>query len=123
MALRPRFTTPFSRARDTALQYGLRPFKAFKPRTRFLIGFGFLVVITVLLLLTNYSSWFSADYRVVDVIRGNVVARAYVNGVDIVKTERRLNAARQCTVGGVVYRWARGQSSVRSFRAAWEDLK
>jgi len=27
MALRPRFTTPFSRARDLALQYVLRPFK------------------------------------------------------------------------------------------------
>ncbi len=123
MALRPRFTTPFSRARDTALQYILRPFKAFKPRTRFLIGFGFLVVITVLLLLTNYSSGFSADYREGDVIRGNVVARADVNGVDIVETERRRNAARQATRPILNFDSTRGESSVGSFRAAWEDLK
>ena len=63
MALRPRFTTPLSRARDVALQYLLRPFRVFEPRTRFLVGFGFLVVITALMLLSNYSSGFSEDYR------------------------------------------------------------
>ncbi len=123
MALRPRFTTPLSRARDSALQYALRPFKGLKPQTRFLVGFVFLVVITVLLLLTNYSSGFSADYREGEVIRGNVVARADVNGVDIVETERRRNAARQATRSIFNFDSTRGESSARSFRAAWEDLK
>jgi putative nucleotidyltransferase with HDIG domain len=123
MAIRPRFTTPFSRARDVALQYLLRPFKVFEPRTRFLISFGFLVVVTALLLLSNYSSGLSQDYREGEVIRGNVVARADVSGVDIVETERRRNAAREATRPVFNFDSTRGESSARSFRAAWEDLK
>jgi cyclic-di-AMP phosphodiesterase PgpH len=123
MTLRPRFTTPFSRARDKALQYVLRPFKVFKPRTRFLIGFAVLVAITSLLLISNYSSGFSQDYREGEVIRGNVVARADVGGVDIVETERRRNAARQAARPIFNFDSTRGDSSARSFRAAWENLK
>jgi putative nucleotidyltransferase with HDIG domain len=123
MALRPRFTTPLSRARDAALQYVLRPFKVFKPRTRLLVGFAFLVVITVPLLVSNYSSGYSQDYREGEVIRGNVVARSDVNGFDIVETEKRRNAARQGTRPIFNFDSTRGESSARSFRAAWEDLK
>jgi cyclic-di-AMP phosphodiesterase PgpH len=123
MALRPRFTTPFSRARDLALQYVLTPFKVFQPRSRFLIGFGFLVVVTVLLLLSNYPSGFSQDYREGEVIRANVVARADVSSIDIVETERRRNAAREATRPIFNFDSTRGESSARSFRAAWEDLK
>ncbi|MEP6568431.1 MAG: HDIG domain-containing metalloprotein [Acidobacteriota bacterium] len=123
MPLRPRFTTPFSRARDVAVQYVVRPFKIFKPRTRLLIGFGLLVAITVPLLVSNYSSGYSQDYREGEVIRGNVVARADVNGFDIVETERRRNAARQATRSIFNFDSTRGESSTRSFRAAWEDLK
>jgi putative nucleotidyltransferase with HDIG domain len=106
-----------------ALQYFLRPFKVFKPRTRFLISFGFLVAVTALLLLSNYSSGSSQDYREGEVIRGNVVARADVSGVDIVETERRRNAAREATRPVLNFDSTRGESSARSFRAAWEDLK
>jgi len=123
MALRPRFTTPFSRARDAALQYALRPFRVLEPRTRFLIGFGFLVAVTALLLLSNYSSGFSQDYREGEVIRSNVVARADTSGVDIEETERRRNAAREATRPVFNFDSTRGESSARSFRAAWEDLK
>lgn len=123
MALRPRFTTPFSRARDLALQYVLRPFKVFKPRTQFLIGFGFLTVVTVLLLLSNYSSGLSQEYGEGEVIRGTVVARADVSGVDIVETEKRRNAARQATRPVFNFDSTRGESSARSFRAAWQELQ
>jgi putative nucleotidyltransferase with HDIG domain len=123
MALRPRFTTPFSRARDAALQYALSPFKVLEPRTRFLIGFGFLVAVTALLLLSNYSSGFSQDYREGEVIRSNVVARADTSGVDIEETERRRNGAREATRPVFNFDSTRGESSARSFRAAWEDLK
>jgi putative nucleotidyltransferase with HDIG domain len=123
MALRPRFTTPFSRARDAALQYALSPFKVLEPRTRFLIGFGFLVAVTALLLLSNYSSGFSQDYREGEVIRSNVVARADTSGVDIEETERRRNGAREATRPVFNFDFTRGESSARSFRAAWEDLK
>lgn len=123
MAIRPRFTTPLSRARDAALQYLLRPFKVFKPRTRFLLGFGFLVVVTSALLLSNYSSGLSPDYREGEVVRGSVVARGDINTVDIAETERRRNAARQATRAVFNFDSSRGESSARSFRAAWEDLK
>ncbi|HEX9629359.1 MAG TPA: hypothetical protein VF961_05020, partial [Pyrinomonadaceae bacterium] len=69
MARRPRFTTRFSRARDLAAGYVMRPLRVFKPRTRFLIGFGALVLITTPLLLSSYSSNFAEDYREGDIIR------------------------------------------------------
>ena len=97
MTLRPRFTTPFSRARDLLLQYVVAPLNVFKPRTRFAIGFGLLVAVTAPLLLSNYASAFSEDYQEGDVIRGTIVARADIASVDISETERRRNAARQAT--------------------------
>jgi len=123
MALRPRFTTPFSRARDTFVQYVVRPFKVFSPNTLFAIGFGFLVAVTAPLLLSNYVSGFAEDYREGDVVRGSVVARADFTGVDIAETERRRNAARQATRPIFNFDSTRGASSARSFRAALEDLK
>jgi putative nucleotidyltransferase with HDIG domain len=123
MALRPRFTTPFSRARDKFVQYVVRPFKVFNPNTRFAIGFGLLVAITAPLLLSNYSSGFAEEYGEGEVLRGSVVARADITGVDIVETERRRNVARQATRPVFNFDSTRGASSARSFRAAWEDLK
>lgn len=123
MALRPRFTTPFSRVRDTFVQYVVRPFKVFSPETRFAIGFGLLVIVTSPLLLSNYSSGLAADYREGEVVRGSVVARADITGVDIAETERRRNAARQATRPVFNFDSTRGATSARSFRAAWEDLK
>ncbi len=123
MALRPRFTTPFTRVRDTFVQYVVRPFKVFQPRTRFLIGLGVLIALTTALLFNNYSAGFSANYREGDVIRGTVVAHTDVSGVDIAETERRRNAARDATRPIFNFDSTRGESSARSFRAAAEDLK
>src|SRR5258708_6644062 len=123
MALRPRFTTPLSRARDMLAQYVVRPFKVFKPGTRFFIGFGFLVLVTAPLLFSNYLSSFSADYREGEVVRGSFVAHADITGIDIAETEKRRNAARQATRPIFNFDSTRGDSSARSFRAAWDDLK
>jgi len=123
MARRPRFTTRFSRARDIALVYVMRPLRVFKPRTRFFIGFGALVLITTPLLLSNYSSSFAEDYREGDIIRGSIVARGDITAVDISETERRRNAARQATRPVFNFDSTRGETSARSFQAAWDDLK
>ena len=123
MTIRPRFTTPFSRARDLVMQYVVAPLNVFKPRTRFAIGFGLLVAVTAPLLLSNYASAFSEDYQEGDVVRRTVVARADITSVDISETERRRNAARQATRPVFNFDSTRGASSARSFRAAWEDLK
>jgi len=123
MALRPRFTTPFTRVRDTFVRYVVRPFKVFKPATRFRIGFGILVILTTLLLVSNYSAGFSSEYREGEVIRGTVVAPADVSGVDISETEKRRNAARDATRSVFNFDSTRGESSARSFLAAWDALK
>ena len=52
-----------------------------------------------------------------------MVARADITGVDIAETERRRNAARQATRPIFNFDSTRGESSARSFRAAWEDLE
>src|SRR5687767_245809 len=123
MARRPRFTTPFSRARDLLSQYAMRPLNAFQPRTQLIIGFVFLVAITTGLLFTSSSSSFSEDYREGEVVRGNVIARADITAVDIAETEKRRNAARQATRPIFNFDSTRGITSARSFRTAWEDLR
>src|SRR4030095_7772112 len=123
MALRPRFTTPFSRFRDLVAQWVVRPFKRFEPRTRLLMGFGFLVALTAALLVSNHSSGSAEDYREGEIVRGSIVARADTSGFDVVETERRRNAARLATRPIFNFDSTRGESSGRSFRAAWVDLK
>ena len=123
MARRPRFTTPFSRARDLLSQYAMRPLNAFQPRTQLIIGFGFLVAVTTGLLFTSSSSSFSEAYREGEVVRGNVIARSDVTAVDIAETEKRRNAARQATRPIFNFDSTRGITSARSFRTAWEDLR
>ncbi len=123
MGLRPRFTTPLSRARDAFARYLLRPFDIFQPRTRLLVGFAFLVTVTTLLLLSGYSSGFSENYKEGDIVRGTVVAPADITTNDILETEKRRAAARESTRPVFNFDSTRGASSAQSLRAAWEDLK
>ena len=123
MAIRPRFTTPFSRARDAVIQVLLKPLNVLQPRTLFLIGFGLLVVLTVPLLLGSFSSGSAQEYKEGDVVRESVVARTDSTGIDIAETERRRNAAREATRPVFNFDSTRGATSARSFRAAWEDLR
>ena len=123
MGLRPRFKTPFSQARDKALAYATRPLMAFRPRTRFLIGCGILVLATTLLLITNRSSSFNDNYRIGDVLSRSIVAPTDLTSVDPVETERRKVAARETTRAVFNYDSSRAESSVQSFRTAWEELQ
>jgi cyclic-di-AMP phosphodiesterase PgpH len=123
MALRPRFTTPFSRARDSVIRVVLRPLNFLQPRTLFMIGFAFLVAVTVPLLLGNFNTGFTQEYKEGEVVRESVVARTDSTGVDIAETERRRNEAREATRPVFNFDSTRGATSARSFRAAWEDLR
>src|SRR5687768_16466731 len=122
MARRPRFTTPFSRARDQPTQYAMRPLNAFQPRTQLIIGFVFLEAVTTGLLFTSSSTGFSEEYKEGEVVRGNVIARSDITAVDIAETEKRRNAARQATRPIFNFDSTRGVTSARSFRTAWENL-
>ena len=123
MAIRPRFTTPFSRTRDAIIRVLLKPLNLLQPRTLFLIGFGLLVVLTVPLLLGSVSSGSAQEYKEGEVVRESVVARTDSTGIDIAETERRRNAAREATRPVFNFDSTRGATSARSFRAAWEELR
>src|SRR5215213_1810037 len=123
MGLRPRFKTPFSEARDKVLAYAIRPLRVFQPRTRFLIGCSVLVLLTTLLLLNNRSSGFDENYKLGDVLGRAIVAPADLTAVDPAETERRKATARETTRAIFNFDSSRAETSVQSFRSAWEDLK
>jgi len=123
MGLRPRFTTPLSQARETFVRYLVRPFEVFKPQTRLFVGFGLLVVVTTLLLLSSYSSGLAENYREGDVVTRTVVAPADITTIDTAETEKRRNAVRESTRSSFNFDSTRGESSAESLRAEWEDLK
>src|SRR4030095_4701642 len=122
MGLRPRFKTPFSAARDKLLGYALRPLMVFEPRTRFIIGSSALVTLTTLLLV-NVSSGFGDNYKEGEVLNKVIVVPADITTIDVAETERRRQAAREETKAVFNFDSSRAEISVRSFLAAWEDLK
>ena len=123
MGLRPRFKTPFSQARDKLIAYALRPLMVFRPRTRFLIGCGVLVLLTTLLLMTTRFSGLSGNYELGEVLNRSIVAPVDITAEDSIETERRKAAARESTRPVFNHDSSRADTSVQSFRSAWEDLK
>ena len=123
MGRRPRFTTPLTRVRDTLIKYVVRPLDVFSPAVRFLIGFAVLIIVTALLLFTNYSSSLYGDYKDGEVVKATVVSPADITTVDISETERLREAARQATRPVFFFDSTRDESSAQSFQAAWEELR
>ena len=114
MARRPRFTTPLTIARDAFVLYVVRPLDVFPPTVRFVIGFTFCVIVTALLLFSNYSSSASEHYKEGEVVKATVVSPADINAVDIGETERKRTAAREATRPVFYFDSTRGESSVQS---------
>ena len=123
MGFRPRFKTPLSQARDKLLAYLYRPLLVFQPRTRFLIGCSVLVVLTTLLLLTNRASSFYENYSLGEVLGRSIVAPSDLTAVDQPETDRLKNIARESTRTVFNYDSSRAETSVQSFRSAWDDLQ
>src|SRR5215208_3359669 len=123
MGLRPRFKTPLSQARDKLTNYAIRPLMVLQPRTRFLIGCSVLVILTTILLLNNLTSSFTENYRLGDVLGRSIIAPADLTAVDQAETERRKAVARQTTRIVFNFDSSRAETSVQSFRTAWEELK
>jgi cyclic-di-AMP phosphodiesterase PgpH len=121
MGLRPRFKTPFSEARDQLLAYAIRPLLVFQPRTRFLIGCAMLVILTTLLLITDYSSGLPDDYKEGEVVARDIVAPADITAVDAAETEKRKIAAREATRPVFNFDSSRAETSVQGFRTDWEE--
>ena len=123
MGFRPRFKTPFIQARDKLLAYLYRPLLVFQPRTRFLIGCSVLVLLTTLLLLTNRSSSFNENYQLGEVLGRSIVSPSDITTEDKAETERLKNLARSSTRSVFNYDSTRAETSVMSFRSAWDDLQ
>src|SRR5262245_16154575 len=123
MGLRPRFKTPLSQTRDKLVSLAIRPFMMFEPRTRFFILSGILVLLTTPLLLSSYSSSFTLNYKEGDVLTRAIISPADITTVDLVETEQKRAAARKATRPIFNYDSSRTETSVQSFRAAWEELK
>ena len=123
MGLRPRFKTPLSQARDKLMAYAIRPLMVFQPRQRFLIGCSILVLLTTFLLFTNRDSSFNDNYKLGDVLSRSIIAPADLTAVDQAETERRKTAARESIRPVFNFDSSRAETSVQSFRSAWEDLK
>ena len=123
MGRRPRFTTPLTIARDALVRYVIRPLDVFSPKVRFLIAFTSLVVVTALLLFTNYSSGYAEEYKEGEVVKATVVSPTNIASIDLGETGRKRAAARESARPIFNFDSTRGESSAQSFRAAWEDLK
>jgi putative nucleotidyltransferase with HDIG domain len=123
MGFRPRFKTPLSQARDKLMAYVTRPLMVFKPRQRFLIGCSVLVLLTTFLLFSNRATSFNENYKLGDVLTRSIIAPADLTAVDQGETERRKAAARESTRAVFNHDSSRAESSVQSFRSAWENLQ
>jgi putative nucleotidyltransferase with HDIG domain len=123
MGLRPRFKTPVSQARDKLIAYAMRPLMIFQPRTRFLIACSILALATTLLLITTRGSSFNETYKLGEVLSRSIVAPADLTAVDQAETEKRKNIARESTRAVFNFDSSRAESSVQSFRSAWDDLQ
>jgi len=121
---RPRFTSPLASMRDAALQVILRPFRGLSPTVQFVIGFGFLVVLTTLLLLRPSATNTPDVYKEGDVVRSNIIAPADVpGGIDTAETERRRNLARNAVRPIFRFDSREAETAARNFREAWNGLK
>jgi putative nucleotidyltransferase with HDIG domain len=95
----------------------------FKPRQRFLIGCSVLVLLTTFLLFSNRATSFNENYKLGDVLTRSIIAPADLTAVDQGETERRKAAARESTRAVFNHDSSRAESSVQSFRSAWENLQ
>lgn len=120
---RPRFTSPFDRARDAALGFIVRPLRWFSPTTRFLLGFGLLVVFTTFLLTNSYSRAAVEDYKETEVVRRTVISPADISGIDMAETDRRKAAARESARPIFRFDPKRTAYAEQNFRTQWESLR
>jgi len=105
------------------MAYATRPLMVFKPRQRFLIGCSVLVFLTTFLLFSNRATSFNENYKLGDVLTRSIIAPADLTAVDQGETERRKAAARESTRAVFNHDSSRAESSVQSFRSAWENLQ
>jgi cyclic-di-AMP phosphodiesterase PgpH len=120
---RPRFTSKLDRARNAALEFLLRPFRWFRPTTRFFIIYGLFVVITTLLIINANSRVVTETYQEGEVIRRTIISPADISVTDSAETEKRREAIKETTRPVFTFDSTRAETAAQTFRSAWEDLQ
>ncbi|HYJ47941.1 MAG TPA: HDIG domain-containing protein, partial [Pyrinomonadaceae bacterium] len=120
---RPRFTTRFERARNAALGWVARPFRWFRPTTRFFIVYSLFVVATTLLLVNANSRTVSETYQEGEVVRRTIISPADISVMDWTETEKRRAAAKETARPIFTFDPTRAESASQAFRSAWEELQ
>jgi cyclic-di-AMP phosphodiesterase PgpH len=121
---RPRFTTPLTDARDSAVRVLKRPLKLLPPTARFLVGLLAVASLTTLLLASTRSAQNPAEvYQEGDVVRSAVVSPADISSVDARETERRREDARRGTPPVWNFDAWQVENAAQSFRDSWTALK
>jgi putative nucleotidyltransferase with HDIG domain len=120
---RPRFTSKLDRARNAALEFFVRPFKWFRPTTRFFIVYGLFVITTTLLLVNANSRAVTETYQEGEVIRRTIISPADISVTDWAETEKRRAAAKETARPVFTFDSTRAETAAQTFRSAWEDLQ
>ncbi|MBA2731448.1 MAG: hypothetical protein H0U54_01010, partial [Acidobacteria bacterium] len=120
---RQRFASPLDKARNAVLGFILRPYKWFRPATRFFIVYGFFVIVTTLILVNSHSRGFLESYVEGDIVRRTIIAPADISVMDWTETEKRRGATKEATRLVFIFDSTRAETAVQSFRSAWEDLQ
>lgn len=120
---RQRFVSPLDRVRNAMQGFILRPYKYFRPSTRFFIVYGFFVIVTTLLLVNSHSRGLVENYAEGDIVRRTIIAPADISVMDWTETEKRRGATKEATRQVFSFDPLRAETAVQSFRAAWEDLQ
>lgn len=121
---RPRFITPVGEIRLRFFRALARAFNWFSPKTRFLVAFLTLALLTTLLLARTGSPMPTAEaYREGDIVSGDVTAPADITAEDAAETERRREAARRRTPSVWNHDPTQSENAVQSFRSSWSILK
>src|SRR4051812_38084645 len=120
---RPRFTSRLDRARNVTLEFLIRPFRWFRPITRFYIVYGLFVVATTLLLVNANSRTVTETYQEGEVVRRTIISPADISVMDWTETEKRRAAAKETARPVFTFDPTRAETATQTFRSAWEDLQ
>lgn len=117
-------TPPPTRWRKAIWAFASRPFETLSVGQRFWIGFGFLCIVTTLLL--NNPIWRASgetSYKEGDIARESIISPADIYFVDEDETGRIREAAKESVRPIFSSEPKRADEAVQSFRNAWESIE
>jgi cyclic-di-AMP phosphodiesterase PgpH len=118
-----KFVSPIDKIRKTAFEYIRVPFAKLSQDQKFWIGFALLCIFTTLLINNPFWRTTAEQYKEGDIARESIISPADISVTDENKTEEARQSARDSIPPIFSYEAKLADSSVQSFRSAWEDLQ